>query len=389
MADGQDLVLIMTESLSAETIGCFGDERDATPNLDRILSRSVVFDRFFSSGSRSSHGLFATLFSVPAQLGSPVMHSSLILNRFRGLPTILRERGYLTTFIYGGVYEFTNAEGVLRHAGFDRIIGEPLPDSDAERGSWGYHDRPMFERLLNELSTPSDRPRLTVFFTQSLHNRSLPEHADREALRQRFPVTTRDYHYYRLLAYTDDCLGWFYDEACERGLLDDAVLMIVSDHTNHKNPDLIENYRIPFAIHAPGRLAPARHSTVGGQLDVLPTALSLLGVDAAHASFGADLLARARAGAPGSAFLTIGDSIGWVDDQYLLHDFVDGSRARLYRYVNDTRLRDDVAADEPDRRDAYRRKARAMLQVSRTLLVEDRIFGDDADAGLTATASER
>lgn len=373
-----DLCIILVESLSAEVVGFFGDPYGATPNLDRLMAESVVFDRFFSSGSRSSHGLFASLFSVPALLGSPVMHTSLILNRYRGLPTILREAGYHTTFVYGGVYEFTNAEGVLRHAGFEDIIGEPLPEAGAEETSWGYHDGPMFDRLLHELSEPADGPRLTVFFTQSMHNRDLPKDADRAALKERFPKEMAHDKYYRLLAYTDECLGRFLEAARQREFHSRTVYLLLADHSNHKNPNLYDDYRIPFVIHAPG-LEPAVYSTTGSQLDVLPTALGLLGIEAEHAAFGGDVLARARAGESGSAYLSFGDSFGWSEGPWLLRAFVEGGAPRLFDHERDPDLLDECHAENPEVAAALAGRAQAFLQLSRQLLVEDRICGEHVD----------
>ena len=137
-ASPYNVVLIIMESLTAEFMGTYGDTMKGTPNLDRIASQGIVFERFLSSGSRSSHGIFATLFSVPAQRGSPVMHTTRILNNYRSLAQILRDHGYETLFIYGGVYEFTNAYGVLMNGGFDRVIGEPLPaNPPIRRKTWG------------------------------------------------------------------------------------------------------------------------------------------------------------------------------------------------------------------------------------------------------------
>lgn len=372
-----NLCVILVESLSAEVIGFFGNPYGATPNLDQLMKESVVFDQFYSSGSRSSHGLFATLFSVPALLGSPVMHTSLILNRFRGLPTILREQGYSTQFIYGGVYEFTNAAGVLRHAGFEDIVGEPLPDDPhAELTSWGYHDGPMFDRLLHELSRPADGPRLTVFFTQSMHNRDLPDHADKETLKKRFPKKMESDQFYRLLAYTDDCLGRFLAAAREREFHKNTVYLLLADHTNHKNQNLYHNYRIPFLIHAPGRLDPEVISTTGSQTDVLPTALGLLGISADHAAFGLDLRAEARNNAPGGAFLSLGDSFGWAEGQWILQDFVDRDEPRLSDRIADPYFLKEAAPDHPEITKRLSEQARAYLQIARQLLLEDRICGD-------------
>jgi len=380
-----DVVLILTESLSAETMGCFGNPLGASTFLDGLAAESALFTRFFSSGSRSSHGVFASLFSIPAQLGGPVMHSTLIMNRFRSLPAILREHGYETTFVYGGVYEFTNAEGVLRHAGFERIIGEPGPNHPAEPHEWGYHDEPMLARLRDELARPRERPRLTVFFTQSLHGRKIPEHYLTAELKAKYPKKMTGDKYYRLLHYTDDCLRKFFEGARQLPTHDDTIYVLASDHSNHKNPNLFEDYHIPCMIHAPGRVEPARYDTVGGQLDILPTVLGLLGIETEIAAFGRDLLAAAKRGDEGQAFLTFGDSIGWAEGTSLQQVFTDGAPSKLYDFVADPDLEVDLAKSHPDDVSRIDRSAKAFLQLSRQLLVDDRVYGDDVPAALANT----
>ena len=370
-----NVVLIIMESLTAEFMGTYGDSMKATPNLDRIASQGIVFERFLSSGSRSSHGIFATLFSVPAQLGSPVMHTTSILNNYRSLSQILKDHGYETLFIYGGVYEFTNAYGVLMNGGFDRVIGEPLPaNPPIKRKTWGYDDEDMFARLHHELSMPGDKPRFAVLFTQNLHGRKVPEEFLQLMGGVKYGNATRYDGYYNLEYYTDWCLGQFMSTARSQPYFKNTIFAITADHTSHINPNLYENYHIPFLLYAPALLSPVRYDAVGSQLDILPTILGLLNLETEHASFGRDLMRVASRNESGFAYLMLGDSIGWIEGPWLLHDPLGETAARLFNYIENPELTHNFATHQPELAQRFRHRARSFMQVSRQLLMENRIF---------------
>ncbi|MBW2409671.1 MAG: sulfatase-like hydrolase/transferase [Deltaproteobacteria bacterium] len=374
-ASPYNVVLIMMESLTAEFMGTYGDNKKGTPNLDRIASQGIVFERFLSSGSRSSHGIFATLFSVPAQLGSPVMHTTGILNNYRSLAQILRDHGYETLFIYGGVYEFTNALGVLMNGGFDRVIGEPLPaNPPIRRKTWGYDDEDMFARLHHELSIPGDKPRFAVLFTQNLHGREVPEDFLKQVGGMKYGNETRYDVYYNLQHYTDWCLGQFMSTASSQPYFNNTIFVITADHTSHINPNLYENYHIPFLLYAPALLSPARCDAVGSQPDILPTILGLLNLETEHASFGRDLMRVASRNESGFAYLMLGDSIGWIEGPWLMHDPLGETAPRLYNYIENPEMTNNFTTHRSELAQRFRHRARSFMQVSRQLLVENRIY---------------
>lgn len=371
----QNVVLFIMESLTAEFMGTYGNPMGATPNMDLAASQGVVFERFFSSGSRSSHGVFATLFSVPAQPGPPVMHTTLILNNFRSLAQILKNSGYETVFIYGGIYEFTNAYGVLTNSGFERIIADPLPSvPPVKPRAWGFDDEYMFTRLHHELSRPGERPRFVVLFTQNLHGHEAPENLLEKTGGIKFSKKIRNHSYYNLLYYTDWCVGQFFAKARQQPYFNKTIFAITADHTRHINPSLYENYHIPFIIYAPWMFGPDRYSTVGSQLDILPTILGLLNLESEHASFGRDLMRVAARHEPGYAYLMLGDTIGWAEGHWILQDFLGGSPPKLYNFVENPEITQDYARQHADLALQMSRKARSFMQVSRQLLNDNRIF---------------
>lgn len=278
-------------------------------------------------------------------------------------------------FIYGGVYEFTNAYGVLMNGGFNRVIGEPLPaDPPIIRRTWGYDDENMFARLHHELSMPGDKPRFAVLFTQNLHGREMPEKFLKLIGGVKYANETRMDNYYNLEYYTDWCLGQFMSKASSQSYFNKTIFVITADHTSHINPNLYENYHIPLLLYAPGLLSPARYHAVGSQLDILPTILGLLNLEAEHASFGRDLMRVAARNESGFAYLMLGHSIGWIEGSWILHDPLGESAPRLYNFIENPGMTRNYAMHQQELTRSLRHRARSFMQVSRQLLVENRIF---------------
>jgi len=117
--------------------------------------------------------------------------------------------------------------------------------------------------------------------------------------------------YVQTAHYLDQSIGEFMAWLKETGLDKKSVVVLYGDHygisNNHKpaiakllgkkkvtNYDLANFQKVPFMIHMPGLKGGIKH-TYGGEIDVLPTLLNLLGIkDSDTIQFGSDLLATNR-----------------------------------------------------------------------------------------------
>jgi arylsulfatase A-like enzyme len=105
-----------------------------------------------------------------------------------------------------------------------------------------------------------------------------------------------DYH--DEVRFVDEAIGELMIDLGARGLLDDAVVVFVSDHGeglgDHGHPGHVEQLydtllSVPLVIHAPGRLVPELRTDQVGLEDLLPTLCGLIGVAPPKGSGGRDL----------------------------------------------------------------------------------------------------
>jgi hypothetical protein len=127
-------------------------------------------------------------------------------------------------------------------------------------------------------------------------------------------------------------------------------------------------HHIPCVIYAPRLLKPQRISTVGTQMDLLPTLVSLLGHPLDHQTLGKDLLDPIWA-SKGAAFTFTTfrrpARVGLIQSEWYVTIEPDG-RSNLYRL--DEPSPRDHSAEEPSRAKAMTRLGQGFHQWSKFLL---------------------
>ncbi len=167
----KNVVLITVESLSAEFLGSYGNAKGLTPNLDRIASQGLVFDRLFATGTRTVRGLEAT------SLGTPPVPGQAIVRRRKSdhlttLGEILHHEGFATTFVYGGNAYFDNMAAYFGGNDYTVVDRGDFPvETVAFENAWGAADESLFDTAAKRLddNTADGTPFFMHIMTSSNH----------------------------------------------------------------------------------------------------------------------------------------------------------------------------------------------------------------------------
>ena len=348
------VILISIDALRADHLGPYGYARPTTPFLDRLAGRATVFENAFAQvpATLPSHmSMFTGLYPSEHQVHPP---SSVLSDRIRTLPEVLRKAG-LRTFGHteGGYVQ--GGYGFAR--GFEEWSDTPYAhDTDVER---------TFQAGLDSLSRLRPGERFFLFLhSYTVHDpyepppayRSLPWMRARPAgafdptgpnfasfnLR-RLDATAEAIDWYRGLydagiRYLDDRLAAFFAELERSGLARDTVVILTADHGEEfgEHDRLVhtqaypECLHIPWIVVAPGR-AGARVARVVETIDFAPTIYELVGVAPPP-----DLPGQSRAGDLGRSAKTL-DGFAYAENR--MNEFeertilqaVGGSLFQLYR----------------------------------------------------------
>jgi len=316
------VVFVLLESWNFDYVDSFaGKGYGVTPYFDAMAADGLRFTRFYAAGQRSIEGIQATLTGIPALKGLPRIDAGIGVSNISRLGSMVRQRGYSTLFIQSSARDSFKISGIAAATGFEQFYGMediPLrlgyPDPDGAVFGWDYDTLQLMKEKLDALKPPF----LAYAFTGTTHE-PYPLLPPQFTVR---PHGANDENgYLNALKYADWSLGQFMAEARRAPWFDDTIFIFTADHANHfqKGKGLLQRFHTPFLIYAPKFFAGEERRVIGSQLDVLPTILDLIGVDAEFAALGESLM-RKDGGA--EAFVTLGgQQVGLITDQaHLRHN---------------------------------------------------------------------
>jgi len=284
-----NLVIIVMEGFGSDHIGTLGGDINGitlTPNFDELSKEGVLFTNIHSIGTRTSRGIEAMVSGyLPTAKGSSILKMPLAQTNFFTIASLLKRFDYQTSFIYSGESHFDNMAAFFIGNGFDQIIDEADFINPNYYGTWGVSDEDTFVKANTIFRKQQGKNFLSVVLTISNHPPF--DFPDGKISLYEQPAHTPN----NATKYADYALGKFFKLAKKEEYFNDTVFLITADHPLLIRADSlvpVNKYKIPALIIAPG-LKPARISTLGSQIDLLPTALDLLGMETEHPMIGRNL----------------------------------------------------------------------------------------------------
>jgi arylsulfatase A-like enzyme len=402
----RNVVLILMESVRAfEMVGA-SRQLGVTPVLNALERESLVFPNFYYNGMRTVDAEFSLLCSaLPLVNAAPVYVSRPNLE-IRCLPEILRELGYGTHWIsaydadYGGKRRFLQSHGV-NHV-HDATRMDPRRAKHPDVG-WGMGDLDMFEQAIEKMSRFRE-PFFAEIMTLSNHHPFDHDYGIEfpEAF-GRVPGTEHYRNYLKGVHYTDHAIGRFLESARGKPWFSRTLFVILGDHSVRAYPERADGasygpvleteiyFRGRLILYAPGWIEPGVNDRLGSQIDVAPTLLDLLDIRADQSFLGVSLLA----GIPNSRRFAL-TNIGhvWnmrVGDQYcysvgyscfhgVFPRCAPGTRPTFAGHTCFETPEDLISVEntfgarplEAGERERILDRAKRILEVNRTLVLEDR-----------------
>ena len=291
-----NLVIVLEESLGAEFVGSLGG-LPLTPEIDKLAKEGLWFDNMYATGTRSVRGIEAVITGfTPTPLRSVVKLTKSQTNFFT-VAQLLQTKGYDTSFIYGGEAHFDNMKRFFASNGFARIIDEDDYENPVFFGSWGASDEDLFTKAHETFSAyDEDKPFFSLVFTSSNHSPfEYPDNRIEQYDEEKQTVNNA-------VKYADYAVGEFIRKAKKSKYWENTVFLIVADHNSRVyGAEIvpIERFHIPALILG-ADVKPQVYKKLASQIDLLPTLLSIMGVDATYPAIGRDLT---RSTMPGRAIM--------------------------------------------------------------------------------------
>lgn len=293
MLEGKNLLVIQVESLESFIIGKEINGQKITPVLNELVNTGLYFPNIYeqvNEGTSSDSDLMINTSMFPLRIGSTFFRYPS--TTYNSLPNLLEEMNYETIAIHPDKGSFWNYVNGLKGIGFNQFVDYYSFNVDEEIGL-GISDESYFRQvapMLKELQEPF------YAFTVTLTSHGpfdLPE--EKRVLNLDEELDSSELGgYFESIKYTDTQIGTFLELLDKEGLLDNTVVVIEGDHTGvHKyyNSSIEKlsnkedwyldngNHTVPFIIWSKDMEESKTFDTIGGQVDIMPTLLYLLGVD--------------------------------------------------------------------------------------------------------------
>jgi arylsulfatase A-like enzyme/Tfp pilus assembly protein PilF len=380
-ANDLSLLIVTLDTTRADRIGAYGYPNIETPNLDRLADDGVVFEQAESvapltlpAHSSIFTGLFPPSHGVRDNGGFYLDENSVVLAE------ILRDSG-LRTGGFVGSFVLDSKWGIAQ--GFDTYFD----DFDLRKSSGrspGEIERPASEVADATLTWLDEAPQARFFSWVHFYDPHSP-YKPPEPWASRYPNRP----YVGEIAYTDSQVGRLLNWLDENDRADDTVVIVMGDHGESLGEHGESGHgffvyegatRVPFIIRAPFEsMRNRRVATPVRSVDVLPTALELLGFEPTRPSDGTSLVPLLTGDAQSMQLACYSEAVypryhfGWSDLTALRvgnMKYIAAPRPELY----------DLAVDPDEVRNLYHERSDITERLSAQLRELESGWNDAAPA---------
>lgn len=297
-AAGKNVFIFHLESFQQFLINYKVNGKEVTPNINKFYAdqNTLSFDNFYNQVGQGKTSdaetmLENSLFGLPS--GS-VMTSYGTSNTFQAMPAILDQRGYSTAAFHGDVGSFWNRDNTYKSWGYNYFFSEDYYKNKTNYSvGYGLKDKIFLKQSIKYIEK-LPQPFYAKVITVTNHYPYELDKQNQHIEKTKTGDNTVD-GYVQTAKYLDESFGQFVDYLKKSGLYDNSMIVVYGDHygisNNHKkaisqllNLDTVTSYdlaqfqKVPFMIHLNGLKGGINH-TYGGEIDVMPTLLDLLGIE--------------------------------------------------------------------------------------------------------------
>ncbi len=394
----KNVVIVMAETLSFKHSSFNPDSEDTTPELKRLAQQGLLMTRAYSPVCQSIQAIYGVVCSDWADPN--------IVNIANTNPRIdcgeasqaFAAHGVKSGLFHAGNFGFSDKLALLGRRSYDvqldaqSLLRTTTKDDGStwDNSRWGIDDRAMVKGVLGFIDSLDKDQRfmalvipISAHYPYTLWDKNVPQ----------FPGTSQTQRYLSTVFYLDRIIAELIAGLKARGIDDDTAIIIVGDHGEshseqaHETPGKRVSYEVhahvPMVLLHAGDIPPQTSDRVVSLMDVLPTALDVMGLppDARHhgrSIFATDWQPRRVfvAGQGDGAKL-----VGFVDNAFKFLVDVRTLHPQLYNLDTDPNELQNLAANEPAIAQ-YTQDAMAWRSWQTTQLKSAANLGDAVDIAL-------
>jgi len=364
-----NVLLITLDTTRADRIGAYGYESAETPRMDELAFEGMLFETAVTPTAFTlpSHSSIMTGFYPPYH-GVRLNGGAALADVHETLAERLSIAGYRCGAVIGA-FVLDQRWGLGQ--GFESFDDDfdVGPDQKLDLAGVQRPGDQVVDLSLDWLNQPDERPFFAWLHFYDPHKPYNPP----EPYRSQFNGRGKDGLYDGEIAFTDSQVGRLLDWLDERGLAENTVIVVVGDHgeslgdhgeKEHGYYIYDATVKVPLIVRVPGRdLEGVRIPAQVRTIDVLPTVLDLVGVEAPdplHGSSLVPLMLETSGEGPKFSYsesMAVNLQYGWsalYGVRTSSYKFIDAPRAELYNLSLDPRETNNVLRSEKPLADEFR-----------------------------------
>ena len=321
--NGKNLIVIHAESLQTIAINKKFNNKEVTPNLNKLTKDGIYFDNFYSQvgvGTSSDAEFVFSTSLLPSSNGTVFVN--YYDRKFVTIQKLLKEKGYYVASMHANDGDFWNRTKMHKNMGYDIFFDKEYYNIDETIGL-GLSDKSFFHQsvnLIKKIKEEQKKPFYVNLISLSNHTPfsdldNMPKFDTSIYIDINNQTIKRDYinntvlgNYFRSVHYADEAIGNFIKELDENKLLENTVIVIYGDHDAridenyykiyynydekqdkvlNKNDEGYKEYneyiyeldrKVPFIIWTKDKSYNIELNTPMAMIDVLPTLGNMFGI---------------------------------------------------------------------------------------------------------------
>jgi phosphoglycerol transferase MdoB-like AlkP superfamily enzyme len=290
-SENKNLLVIQVEALQEFVIDLEINGQEVTPFLNSLKSENLYFSQIYhqvAGGNTADAEFLLNVGLHPTPTGS--VNYLYPTNRWLSLSGMLNDRGYTSLAFHGYEASFWNRQAVYNNLGFYEFVSKEEFDIDEILG-WSISDESFFRQSIDK--SLQHQPFYSLLITLSSHH---PYDAF-----SKFPMDVTPFenkqvgNYLKSINYADQAIEGLFQRLMDEGILENTIVVIFGDHSGLYLDQKVDVQKlltlgdhpaewariqkVPLIITLPDKALQGNINKVGGQIDILPTLVDILGLD--------------------------------------------------------------------------------------------------------------
>ncbi|MDD4547236.1 MAG: LTA synthase family protein [Bacilli bacterium] len=327
---GKNIIAIHAESIQQMVIGLKFNDKELTPNLNKLSKEGLYFSNFYAQegvGTSSDSEFTLNTSLMPTSSGTVFVN---YWNReYITIPKLLKNQGYYSFSMHGNNGTYWNRNVVHKEFGYDKFFYHEKDFELDEKIGLGLSDKSFFRQAVPKIKEISEtnqnfygtmimltnhtpfsdivRQGLASFEVNFKYQKLNEETNKMEEVVANYLEGTKLGNYFKSVNYADEAIGQFINDLDAAGLLENTVIVIYGDHDaklkkseyerfynydpytdsllnvddpNYRKVDSYDieiNKKVPFIIWSKNNKMATEVKEVMGMYDVAPTLGNMFG----------------------------------------------------------------------------------------------------------------